>query len=181
MTTGDLGTSVTLDGIARREAEIFSVVEQATGDMEQKYAALAAAGVFDAYADVLARYVDQLDSSALGLEALKRAVFLVWYDLAEPGCFTGLRDLPEPQVRDVLNRLDAAVGRGLLDSEFEAMLGHYHTIADHAFTRSGSRPALERWLSASDPDAWRTQVPVPSDRWSRGQMSAYWTSVTLVT
>lgn len=172
---------MTLGELAAREAEIYTSVEQAAGRMEEKYAALAAAGVFDAYAGVLAGYVALFDDPDAGTEALKRAAFLIWYDVAEPGCFTGVFDLPAPLVRQVLTRLDAAVARGQVDEELEAMLGYYREVADFAFTRGGPWPALAQLLATSDPEAWRARVPVPPQRWSRGQMSDYWAAVSRVT
>ena len=171
----------TLPELSAREAEIAAVVERAVGLMEEKAASLAAAGVFRSYADVLAGYVALLRHPEAGLEALKRAAFLVWYEVAEPACFSGLRDLPEPLVRATLAELDSAAVSARLDAELAAMLGYYHSIADFAFTRGGPWPALDRLLNASDRHAWRTQVPPPEHRWSRGRLSDYWTSISPVT
>jgi hypothetical protein len=167
--------------LAEREAEIYSAVECATGLIDERFSALAAAGVFDAYAQVFREYVALLDDPEAEMEALKRAVFLLWYEVAEPGCFTGLCNLPESLSGEVLARLDATVVGEQLDAELAAMLGYYHLIADFAFSRGGSRHALNRWLAASDPEAWRTRVPVPQHPWSRGQMSLYWASISRVT
>ena len=54
---------------------------------------LEAAGVFREYRDVHRRYT----ALALGgdLEALKRPLFLQWYALFEPACFTGLWEMDE--------------------------------------------------------------------------------------
>lgn len=149
--------------------------------MGAKEAALAAHGIFAAYADVLAGYVALFGHADDGAEALARATFLVWYEMAEPACFSGLRDLPEPLVETTLARLDAGASHDALSGELTAMLGYYHSVADFAFTRGGPWPALARQLAESDPYAWHTRVPPASERWARGQMSDYWASILRVT
>jgi hypothetical protein len=171
---------VSLESLAAREADLYAAVERAVGRMEEQERALAAGGVFAAYGAVLDGYVRLLAEPAAP-EALKRAAFLVWYEMAEPACFTGVRDLPEGAVLATLAALDGAAARGGIDPELAAMLGYYQTIADFAFTRGGPWPALAGALAASDPDDWRADVPAPAEPWARGQMGAYWASVSRVT
>jgi hypothetical protein len=114
-------------------------------------------------------------------EALKRAAFLVWYETAEPACFSGVRDLPGDAVRAALAGLDDAVADGAIDAELAAMLGYYWTLADYAFACGGPWPALGPALAVSDPDAWRADVPAPAEPWARGQMGAYWAGISRVT
>jgi hypothetical protein len=170
-----------LDALAGREAELYVAVERAVGLMEDQERALAAAGVFAAYGEVLRGYVRLLGRPGAAPEALKRAAFLVWYEVAEPACFSGVRDLPEDAVHAALAGLDAAAAGGAIDAELAAMLGYYWTLADYAFARGGPWSALGPALAASDPDAWRANVPAPTEPWARGQMSAYWAGVSRVT
>ena len=170
-----------LDELAACEVDLYASVTRAVGSMDQKHAALEAAGVFTAYADVLAGYLRLLDDPAAAHEALKRATFLVWYSVAEPGCFTGVGPIPAPLVQATLAALEAAIARGALDGEFAAMLGYYEAVADFAFTRGGPWPGLARARAVSDPDAWRTEVPPPERPWLRGQMGEYWASISRVT
>ena len=153
----------------------------AAGTMETKEAALAADGVFAAYAEVLAGYCALFRDPTNGAEALSRATFLVWYEMAEPACFSGLRDLPAPLVAATLAELDAVSARGEVPRELDAMLGYYNSIAEFAFTRGGPWPALASRLAAADPYAWQEVVAPPIHRWARGQLSDYWASILRVT
>jgi hypothetical protein len=102
----------TLCELAVREAEISAEVAHVSGVMDAKEAALASAGVFAAYADLLAAYVSLFGSKDAGAEALARAAFLLWYEVAEPACFSGVRDLPRPLVEATLAQLDAVSAQG---------------------------------------------------------------------
>jgi hypothetical protein len=172
---------VILSELAAREAELSARVDHATGTMEEKEAVLAAEGVFDAYADVLSTYCGLFDRPGDGAEALARAAFLIWYEVAEPAVFSGLRDLPETLVEATLKELNTVAAHSSASRELVAMLGYYHAITDFAFTRGGPWPDLAKLLASADPHAWRADVLPPPDRWARGQLSEYWASILKVT
>ena len=58
--------------------------------------ALDANGTFQTYRDLHRFYLEFLNSATckpLKLEALKRLIFLNWYSMIEPSCFTGFKTL----------------------------------------------------------------------------------------
>ncbi|HEY9401268.1 MAG TPA: hypothetical protein VIQ24_01150, partial [Pyrinomonadaceae bacterium] len=75
-----------IDALNLAEQLLLSRVEQATGLMEEKHEQLLQSGVFGEYRKIYEEYVGLIESQAEGLEALKRAIFLHWYQLAEPSC-----------------------------------------------------------------------------------------------
>ena len=80
-----------LDRLAGLEARLLEEVGRVTGLMEEKHARLEAAGVFRDYREVHREYARlAADGEA---EALKRALFLQWYALSEPACFTGVFEI----------------------------------------------------------------------------------------
>lgn len=147
-------------------------VTSLVGLMEEKQAQLARDGVFDAYARVHAAYADLAMQG--DMEALKRALFLQWYAVSEPACFTGLWEvMPEPE-RCVLERIEHLVSTDSLESELVWMLPYYFSISDWYFELHEGLPALTAWLQ--ERAHWgfpeeQTRNPALD---GRGQMSAYW-------
>jgi hypothetical protein len=58
--------------------------------MEEKHEQLLRRGGFAEYRKIHASYVAFIESNDEGLEALKRALSLNWYEQAELSCLTGL-------------------------------------------------------------------------------------------
>ena len=172
---------LTLDDLGRRETELLARVGQAKGSMEEKEAELAAAGVYTRYAEIHDEYVKLLADGQNAPEALKRAVFLVWYEAVEPACFSGLRDLPEHLIEATLEHLEAIASGGRLDEEFKAMLGWYNEVADIALGRGGYWPSIDQVLASTDSESWRTAVAASPAHELRGQLGAYWASISRVT
>ena len=60
----------------------------------ETHAQLQSWGIYDEYREVHRAYAALIADPESGIEALKRALFLGWYDLGEPACLTGIFDLP---------------------------------------------------------------------------------------
>ena len=163
---------MTLAELATEEERLMAHVRSLTGSMEEKQAQLARDGVFDAYARVHTTYVDL--AMAGDMEALKRALFLQWYAVSEPGCFTGLWEMMPEAERCVLERVEQLVATDSLDSELVWMLPYYHSISDWYFDQQEGLPLLTEWLRERAhrgfPDG-EVQNPALD---GRGQMSEYW-------
>jgi hypothetical protein len=84
-----------LDGLAQREMKVLARAGAIAGTVEDKERRLRADGAFAESAAIHAAYVELADAPTPSLEALKRAVFLGWYQTAEPSCFTGIDGLDE--------------------------------------------------------------------------------------
>lgn len=147
-----------------------------TGLIEEKFAKLRELGVFAESARIHAAYVDLAGPPAASLEALKRAIFLGWYEQVEPGCFTGVFDLDPAANRRAIELLDAALADRKLDSEFAAMLGWYWSLADYYFADHSS-DRLRQYLSQLQSAAVQTLGLTRASLEGRGEMGHYWISV----
>lgn len=85
--------------------------------------ALRHGGIGRAYADVHRGYVQLAETG--DLEALKRAIFLQWFQVAEPAFLSGIGDLDADAMTCALALVDKLCSSNLVDEEFQWMLVHY--------------------------------------------------------
>ena len=161
--------------LAVREEELYCRVLTASGLMEEKHAQLQGWGIYDEYRQIHRAYAALLSDPAAQIEALKRGVFLGWYDLSEPACFTGIFELSEDVNRRFLGALEGLLREGGLDLELEWMLPWYHSITDYFFDRP-VLPLLQAFFTEADAQLWQRVEISPSQFEHRGQMGSYWTS-----
>lgn len=168
---------MTLSEATTRECDLMACVGQATGLIEEKTAQLQKNGTFAAYCSLLDRYLELASDAADGVEALKRAVFIAWYEEASPACFSGIAGITSQQRSAVLRALNDVVEQSPMDDELEWMLPWYYFIADYAFPHLEQYPAVERILAAPNSHAWE-QLGLRAEQFvGRGRMGEYWASV----
>jgi len=166
-----------LESLNLAERQLLFRVEQVIGLMEEKHEQLQQNGVFRDYGEIYEAYVALIGSESEGLEALKRATFLMWYEQAEPACFSGVFRLSEKINRKVLESLERRCEAGRLDFELEWMLPYYNMIADWVFSRYADLPHLQSFLAKSDFKLYE-RVPVKAEDFTnRGQLGEYWLSI----
>jgi len=93
--------------------------------------------------------VDSPDS----LEALKRGLFLTWFECAEPSYATGIRNLDSAASVALMDRLEKVLAAMRADRELMEMLAYYVHVADWCLNRfrmgaasrtaSGRSPSLK--------------------------------------
>jgi hypothetical protein len=167
-----------LSRLAEEEDALKSVVGSLTGQMEEKTAQLEKTGVFEQYRSVFGRYIALLNEPPAATEALKRALFLGWYDLSEPACFTGLQ-LPDERRRwnNVCEAADATIERAEQDRELSWMLPYYYRMTDFAFSGLRAQPHLATFLEGANPEGYRAASVDQRQLRHRGQMGHYWQSI----
>ena len=168
---------MTLVELTAEEARLLEEVERVTGLMEDKASQLNDAGVFAAYSRVHGAYV-QLAEESRSLEALKRAVFLQWYSLSEPSCFTGLFEIDDAAERRALALVNRLVEKGELDDEFRWMLPYHFQMTDYYLTAHEGLEALKEFSRRNQGELWSQGAPSRASLSGRGQMSTYWLSIT---
>jgi len=166
-----------LDALNLAEQELLSRVESVTGLMEEKHSQLQQSGVYAEYGKIYEAYVQLIESETEGLEALKRSMFLLWYEQAEPSCFSGLFGLSEIANQKVFSYLERRAEAEDLDFELKWMLPFYNLIAEWVFEKRPNIPKLQAFLASSDSNSFEELGIKSEDFVGRGQMGDYWTSV----
>ena len=163
---------MTLAELTEEEGRLAAEVERVTGSMEQKRAELERRGVFRDYARVHSAY----SALAAGgsIEALKRALFLQWFAVSEPSCFSGLGEVEPESERRVFELLDSLAANGLPDPELRWMLPYYYRNTDFHFDSQPGLPMLRRWLQDHKRVPFRDEYFHDPALGGRGQMSDYW-------
>lgn len=175
----------TLNSLSEQEAKLYTIAEELEGSMEVKEQWLKEAGVFSEYTILHSKYLEflgQTDNLSLKLEALKRLVFLNWYQYSEPSIYTGIYELDTTVVAASFSLLNTYITDHLLDHEFQWMLSYYscwdYTILPYSELHL---PALTNFVKAVDTSV--LHVPkhlLPRGTMdNRGQMGHYWRSCSV--
>jgi hypothetical protein len=165
-----------LTSLTLRERSLAIRVAEVSGEMGEQFRILEERGVFAAYSAIFTDYVALLSEPDCADEALCRLVFLLWYTQVEPGCFSGLGQLPQSAVDRVLRELDQRIGLGTLPPDLEWQLPHYHSVADWVFSQTSGLNHLATWLRSADDSAWSAQIGTRTFS-DQGALSGYWASM----
>ncbi len=109
------------------------------------------------------------------IEALKRAIFIQWYAIAEPRNYTGIGLLSSENEKINISKLNTIIEAGNIDPEFEAMLFHYYIIADWYFDNFEHIKSLKKQLEKPNKGGIKRPLMI-----NRGQMGIYWNSFVKV-
>ena len=170
---------MTLAALGAWEDRLLRELGRPRGSLEDRDSELTRSGLYAEYAALFGGYVDlaeAADEPGERLEALKRAVFLAWYEGAEPAPLSGLAELPELAVRRTLELLEERCRRRELDGELEWMLPWYHAVAEYSLLRLPGLHCLEARLGSLDPAAWETARRSDALH-GRGAMGRYWSGL----
>ncbi len=170
---------MSLAALGAWEDRLLHQLGRSQGSIEDRDGELARSGLYADYTAIFGEYVDLAEAAAEPadrLEALKRAVFLTWYEGAEPAPLSGLAELPELAVRRTLELLEARCRRQEMDQELAWMLPWYHVVAEHSLLRLPGLRCLEAQLRLLDPEAWHS-ARRPDTLHGRGAMGRYWSSL----
>lgn len=165
---------ITLRELAAWEDRLGLAVERARGTAEARDLTLAREGIYADYSAVFGSYASLISEDADGVEALKRATFLAWYDVVEPSFLTGIGDLSESTVRLVLEALDARCRRKPVDAELRFMVPWYVSRSEFALMRFPGLDGIAA-LTARASDDPLSLVPRDAAAFEgRGLMGHYW-------
>ncbi len=153
------------------------VVESVNGPIEYQTTQLATLGVYDEYLSIHKAY-SQLLFHDSNQEAVKRALFIQWFCLAEPAFLSGISEIDPLAELAVLARLDYLLHDSQTDAELIVML-QYYASWEYVFQRPEFQHLLAlqsfvaQWMNA---DFSPTSSLRMSDMANRGQMGKYWLS-----
>jgi hypothetical protein len=165
-----------LDALAGWEAAVTASLRGATGTIEERDRQITLSGLYAEYPAILRSYLDLVDDERSGLEALKRAVFIVWFGAIEPSPFSGISELPARYVRETMDALESRLRDDALDDELAAMLAWYQGVMPAVFELHGVTALVGRAILGVAHDGWRGRF-TPSRFVDRGQLGTYWQSL----
>lgn len=171
---------LTLQALANWEAAVLASLRGATGTIEERDAQITRSGLYAEYPVIFTTYLDiarDADDPAAALEALKRAVFLAWCGLSEPPVQSGIAELPETSIRNVLLELDRAIRNGTADEELRWMLAWYHASFGYVFEHFGPVRSLDSFIAGVAADAALSHRDDRRRFAGRGQLGIYWATV----
>ncbi len=147
------------------------------GTIAEIHAQLERSGIFNRYRCVYNAYVDLALQG--DLEALKRALFLCWFEVVEPSFLTGIAELDGDRSWRVLEYLEVLASTNKLDKELRWMLPYYYAVADYYFDSvlENSLPALRRFLDENKDTSLPCEELLSTTLDCRSQMANYWLSI----
>lgn len=165
---------MTLDEITALEYEWLQKHPD-RGLMEELHALLQKTGAYETWRRIFQEYVTLARTG--DREALRRAIFLHWYSLAEPQELSGIPLLDKDLAREVLGLVDAMLHQGGDDAELRWMLPFYYSVADIYIDHFWPDQLEDlRRASKENKDLWQT-LCLKSAFENRGQMGKYWKSI----
>lgn len=161
-----------IEELANQELELLSQTLELVGTIEEKNDKVVYFGIGTIYQKIHEEYSRLAKSE---LEALKRGLFIMWYALTGPSCYTGIVILNSEAENRILKILDRRLNRDIIDYELEWMLDYYSNW-DFVFDRFSEYKHLQDRLRRKD----KIELPNQIDRnemSKRGQMGRYWNSL----
>jgi hypothetical protein len=174
---------LSLAALASWEAAVLASIAGASGSAAERDAQITRSGMYAEYPAIFSGYLELVrlaDDPHIVLEALKRAVFIAWYAFTEPSIQSGIAELPESSVREVMAALDSAISAGRTDDELQRMLVWYYDHFGYVFEHFGPVRALEPFIADLTVADVRTRAAASVPRTppaGRGQLGVYWASV----
>jgi hypothetical protein len=165
---------LSLASLAGWEEAVLASITAASGTPEERFRQIERSGMFGEYPAIVSGYLELFTDEDSSLEALKRAVFLVWRSAMFSPDVTGIAALPDAITRAVLERLDTAIRSSLVDDELAWMLAWYRDTGEFALELLGATPRVLRWAPAMGRDSWRRAGIAPATMHRRGQLGRYW-------
>ncbi len=115
---------MTLDELANREDDLMKSA-RAIGTVEEIIAHNDAEGLYESWQKILDGYINLFEDDAVCDEALRRALFLVWFSYSQPAMVTGLGELSKISEKIVLEEIEAKIAANTLDRATQSMLLTY--------------------------------------------------------
>ncbi|OWK70451.1 hypothetical protein [Pedobacter sp. AJM] len=174
-----------IDILSDRELEIWDYAESQNGTMDFVTEKLSTEGIFEQYRNIHRSYLElylRIDNEAAKLEILKRLIFLNWYALVEPNCYTRIEDLDKETVSKSYSILNQYLINGKIDTEFRWMLYFYsswdYTILPFSENKLEALTTFVKDVETSISSYPKNQLP-KGVMDNRGQMGIYWISMSV--
>lgn len=165
-----------MDIQALKKAEKFLLAKMPqSGHFEEREAFLTSHGIYEEWRSLFEQYTEL--AKAGDIEALKRAIFLAWYEVAEPEALSGLKDLPRREAVSLMEYLNQQLELGFQDNELKWMLPYYYMIAEWYIPENSNVNALVNY-SSKNGALFKSSLQKISFE-DRGLLGEYWCSMQL--
>jgi hypothetical protein len=165
---------LSLASLAGWEEAVLSSIAGARGTAEERDRQIERSGMYGEYPAIVRAYIELFADDESALEALKRALFLVWRSAMALPVTTGLAALPESASRLVVEQLDDAIRNGSDDAELRWMVAWYRADGGFVLELYGATARAMALGSELEVDTWRAMTITPATMAHRGQMGRYW-------
>ena len=160
-----------IDKLTQLEVKIKTLMPK-EGHFKERDEYLLKHGLYEDWRNLFINYVNLAFKG--NSEALKRSLFFLWYQCAEPNQLSGIKELDEGLIEKVLIKVDSMSESGNLDSELTFMLPFYYQVTEWYFERFSNLNNITK-ASTTNPDLWEREAP--KIKWeNRGIMGDYWLS-----
>lgn len=156
---------------------MLASIAGASGTLEERDSQIERSGLYGEYPAIVSAYVELFADQDSTLEAIKRALFLVWRSSTASPAECGIAPLPEGTLRAVIDELDSRARRDASDVELRWMLGHYHALAPTMLELYGASDRLVMLAESASEDDWRREKVDAEAIRRRGQMGRYWSAL----
>ena len=167
-------TELVLSELANKEQELFSKVIYLYHNSKLDYTDEQLFVVFMEYKKVHKTYSDLASTN---IEALKRALFIQWYELTEPNYLTGISDLDKSAKENVFTCLYEIITLNKIDNELKWMLNYYSNWS-WIFEEIKSYKGFDIY-SMNEQNYLMPEKIDKEQMKKRGQMGHYWNSLTI--
>jgi hypothetical protein len=171
---------VNLSALALWEAAVLASIAGASGTIDERDAQITRSGMYAEYPTIFGSYLELARGSqdpGIALEALKRAVFLAWWSFNALPVETGLAELPESDVRELMLVLERAIHAGTVDEELRLMLAWYRETFGYPFDHFGPVRPLDDFIGELSSIDVRQRGVAIIRRDDRGQLGRYWSQI----
>ena len=165
---------LSLRSIAGWEEAVLASIAGARGTPDERDRQIERSGIYGEYPAIVRAYEELFNDPDSAAEAIKRAVFLVWYGAVRVPTETGIAPLPDGTVRSVVDALSSYVREHPHDEELRWMLAWYDAQSPDVFELYGASDELMRLVRETPADDWRHAGVTPERMSGRGQMGRYW-------
>lgn len=164
-----------IEELNKKELSLLSTIRSMKGTMEEIEAKLKELNVFEQYNEIFQEYSQLIENKVNSLESLKRALFILWYSIAEPSCYSGISSLDKKSERKVVSKLNELIKNNQLDTELKWMLLYYGSISKWYFENFKEQNELLEFIRLSE--SFELPLIQKSEMYNRGQMGEYWKSL----
>ena len=173
---------MTTKELSDKELNIYQQVFSLQGTMGEKIKQLKDSGIFDKYSEIHKQYlalIKTTENKEEINEGLKRLIFLNWYHIIEPSCFTGLWELDGDTIHESYLFLNDYLKKNKVDGELKWMVSYY-SCNDWTILTYSENEMRELTAFVKSVDETKNHLPdkdvLTKTMINRGQMGKYFTS-----